>query len=384
MKIRSSSLVIAQSLAPRSRRRASGGTAVLLAGLVYGWHGVARSERRGPLRRARHGASRRSSPPSGPRRPGRAAAASLRGFYGVPLVAYDGTTGGLSGDGRTLVLALATGRCPASRHDALRSSSTRRRSGSAPIVLARLVVVRRDLARRLDALSRRALSAGDRASLPRRALRHASTRQLLRTPIVDRLDGEEAMRGQPVTRSDDAGRPLGVHALRAREHEPFVHALDTVRRQAYCIDLPLDLRRAGADAATARARRRGRMLAVRQGGERVADASTRRRRQVQRQLGRGRRQRLGRVRDLAGDLDDVAVRVVDAELAVRRSSRGRGSPGCPRARRREPSSRACGASSCERAPDEPRDRNAVAARRSRDPSRAPPARTAPRATCSRS
>ncbi len=29
---------------------------------------------------------------------------ALRGFYGVPLVAYDGTTGGLSGDGRTLVV----------------------------------------------------------------------------------------------------------------------------------------------------------------------------------------------------------------------------------------------------------------------------------------
>ena len=30
---------------------------------------------------------------------------ALRGFYGVPLVAYDGTTAGLSGDGRTLVVA---------------------------------------------------------------------------------------------------------------------------------------------------------------------------------------------------------------------------------------------------------------------------------------
>jgi hypothetical protein len=44
----------------------------------------------------------------------------LRGFYGVPLVAYDGTPGGLSGDGRSLVLASygpppATSVRPASR-----------------------------------------------------------------------------------------------------------------------------------------------------------------------------------------------------------------------------------------------------------------------------
>ena len=45
------------------------------------------------------------------------------------------------------------------------------------------------------------------------------------------------MRGYPITRDDERGRPLGVHALRRRGSHPFVHALDTVGREAMCIDL---------------------------------------------------------------------------------------------------------------------------------------------------
>ena len=50
------------------------------------------------------------------------------------------------------------------------------------------------------------------------------------------------MRGQPVTRTASAdGR--WAYTLYARPGaEPFVHALDTVEGEAYCVDLPLDLR----------------------------------------------------------------------------------------------------------------------------------------------
>src|ERR671916_1173097 len=73
-------------------------------GLVYGWPGVAPSERGVHFVafampkstivaavRARDGGVLRQR--------------VVRGSYSVPLVAYDGTSGGLSGDGRVLVLA---------------------------------------------------------------------------------------------------------------------------------------------------------------------------------------------------------------------------------------------------------------------------------------
>jgi hypothetical protein len=60
--------------------------------------------------------------------------------------------------------------------------------------------------------------------------------------IVDRREDEVLMRGQPVTRRSSAdGR--WAYTLYARPSaEPFVHALDTVEGEAYCIDLPLELR----------------------------------------------------------------------------------------------------------------------------------------------
>jgi hypothetical protein len=59
--------------------------------------------------------------------------------------------------------------------------------------------------------------------------------------IVDRLEGEKDMGGEPVARASST-RGRWAYTLYARRgHEPFVHALDTVEREAFCIDLPLDL-----------------------------------------------------------------------------------------------------------------------------------------------
>jgi hypothetical protein len=81
------------------------------------------------------------------------------------------------------------------------------------------------------------------------------------------------MRGWSVTRksSSDGRWAYTLHA-RAQE-EPFVHALHTVRRQAYCIDLPLDLKRP-QQMALRLALRADRMLEVRQGREIVAAIDT--------------------------------------------------------------------------------------------------------------
>jgi hypothetical protein len=101
-----------------------------------------------------------------------------------------------------------------------------------------------------------------------------AARRLLARPIVDSEVGERLMRGWAVTRRTTSdGRWAYTLYARAKK-EPFVHALDTVRRQAYCIDLPLDLRRP-AQMALRLALRSDRMLEVRQGRETVAAVDTR-------------------------------------------------------------------------------------------------------------
>ena len=66
-----------------------------------------------------------------------------------------------------------------------------------------------------------------------------------------------------------------AHTLYARvKKEPFVHALDTLKRKAYCIDLPLDLERDEQMALRLRLRD-DRSLEVRSGQDTVASVDTR-------------------------------------------------------------------------------------------------------------
>lgn len=164
----------------------------------------------------------------------------VRGFYGVPLVAYDGTSGGLSGDGKSLALA-SYGPYPG-------------QAGKTRFVLlsARTLDVLRQVVLpgswSYDAISPDGsmlylvehIAAGQN---PRYRVRSYDlrARALIPGAIVDRLENESVMDGQPVTRAASSdGR--WAYTLYAREkHEPFVHALDTVRREAFCVDLPLRL-----------------------------------------------------------------------------------------------------------------------------------------------
>jgi hypothetical protein len=165
----------------------------------------------------------------------------LRGFYGVPIVAWDNSTGGVSGDGRTLVLG-AYGPAPGS-------------PGATPFAVLSTRTPRPIKRFQLkgswafDAIS----PDGSRLYLieylaaghsPRYRVRSADARtgRLDFEVIVDRREDEVLMRGQPVTRRSSAdGR--WAYTLYARPSaEPFVHALDTVEGEAYCIDLPLELR----------------------------------------------------------------------------------------------------------------------------------------------
>jgi MYXO-CTERM domain-containing protein len=156
----------------------------------------------------------------------------IRGSYGVPGAAYDGSNTGLSFDEHTLVLAAIRERSTNTRLLTLDARSLRPR---AQIVLPGQVTV--------DAISpdgrwlylihyrsvrnnRYDVLAYD---LPRR--------QLLRSPIVDPREPDEKMQGFPITRTMSADGRWAYTLYSDPEGEPFIHALDTERRTAACIDL---------------------------------------------------------------------------------------------------------------------------------------------------
>jgi hypothetical protein len=239
-------------------------------GLVYGWPGVGAGD---GVRFVAFGMPRSTIVAAVRLRDGRVLRSrALRGFVGVPLVAYDGTTGGLSGDDRSLALSSY---------------------GPAPGVTGHtsfVVLDTRSLKPRLrvnlpgtwsfDAISPSGstlylvehISVGADPTYRVRTFDVAERR--LGAAIVDRLEEEQVMGGVPVTRASSRdGR--WAYTLYAREqHGPFVHALDTARRQAFCIDLPLDYRRPKQDQLRLRLEGQGKALAVKIGRTRVAEIDT--------------------------------------------------------------------------------------------------------------
>lgn len=164
---------------------------------------------------------------------------TVPGFYAVPLVAYNGVAGGLSGDGKSLVLSSYgpnPGQTGKTRLVVLNTKTLAPR---------RLITL--DGSWSLDAVSPDAaalfltehLRAGDHPLYRIRAFDTRTGR--LGSPIVDRLEGERDMTGAPVARAASAGGRWAYTLYARRGGHPFVHALDMVKREAFCIDLPLRL-----------------------------------------------------------------------------------------------------------------------------------------------
>jgi hypothetical protein len=205
-------------------------------GLAYGWPGVASSDdvhyvTLGPSKWTVVAAVRSNGHV--------VRTGTLRGFYAVPLVAYDGTTGGLSGDGESLALG-SYGPRPGEL------GKTR-----FVVVNTRSLTVRRTFvlggAWSFDAISPNGstlyltehLRAGDDPLYRVRPLDARTGR--LQAPIVDRLEDEEEMGGVPFARAASADGRWAYTLYARRGAHPFVHALDTAKREAFCIDLPLRL-----------------------------------------------------------------------------------------------------------------------------------------------
>jgi hypothetical protein len=154
----------------------------------------------------------------------------LRGRYGVARVAFDGTTGGVSADGRTLVLtSIATS--PVTRFAVLRLPSLGR---------SQTVVLRGWWA--FDAISPEAktmylIQLGPNGLTYNVRAYDLAHGRLYSQPVVDKREAGDPMRGVPVARvTGDRGR--WAYTLYANGEKPFVHALDTVARRAVCVDLP--------------------------------------------------------------------------------------------------------------------------------------------------
>ena len=81
-------------------------------------------------------------------------------------------------------------------------------------------------------------SAADPTRYAVRAYDLTASRMVPR-PIVDPRERGDAMRGSPITRTTSRDGRWAYTLYDGAGRTPFVHALDTSRRQARCIDLPM-------------------------------------------------------------------------------------------------------------------------------------------------
>jgi len=158
---------------------------------------------------------------------------NVRGSWGIPLAAFDGTSDAVLSDGRTLVLA-----------------STPSRTLSAPTSFAFVDIKKMRVSRTITV---RGSYSFDAVSPDRRYLylvQYVSnvninkyrvrafdlkTDKLLPRIVSDRRSWETTMEGQPISRVNRDGWAYTLYGGTGR---PFIHALDTRHVEAVCIDLP--------------------------------------------------------------------------------------------------------------------------------------------------
>jgi hypothetical protein len=159
----------------------------------------------------------------------------VKGTWGIPLVAYDGTAEGLFPNGRTLLLA-----------QSLYTGQTLRTTTKFTLVDTREMKVSRRIqlkgAFTFDAVSRDGryvylieyMSPEDPSSYRVRAYDlHGAG--LLAKIVSDKHSWATDMRGLPIARLWNEGWAYTLYGANAR---PFIHALDTRNVAAVCINLP--------------------------------------------------------------------------------------------------------------------------------------------------
>jgi hypothetical protein len=159
----------------------------------------------------------------------------LDGTFTIPAVAYDGSASGLSADGSELVLIQPRTSFPRARTSFAVFDARRLR-------LLKLLRLRGDFS--FDAIS----PSGDRIYLiqylsstdpTKYAVRAYDVQagRLLAHPVVDPHEADEQMRGQPLSRAMSPDGRWAYTLYDGNGKTPFVHALDTSRGTARCIDV---------------------------------------------------------------------------------------------------------------------------------------------------
>jgi hypothetical protein len=183
------------------------------------------------------------------------------GSFGIPRITLNGSNGGLSPDGRTLVLADTNAGQPLKQRSSFAILDLNRYR------LRRLAHLHGDFS--FDALSPSGrflylIQHVSRQDMTRYVVRAFDTRsgRLLPQRIADRTQREWVMQGYPMARASSADGRWVYTLYQNPGGYPFVHALDAVRARAHCIGLPWS----GADQAALYNLR----LSVQRGGKALA------------------------------------------------------------------------------------------------------------------
>jgi hypothetical protein len=161
---------------------------------------------------------------------------TLDGLWGIPAITSTGVGGGLSADGRMLVLSE-----PAT-YSGLRSQSRFLVLSTRTLAVEKTIALGGEFG--FDVLSpdRRTMyviqhrSRADLVSYVVRAYDLARNRLLPGTIVAKGETG--SMRGYPISRATGRGGSWVYTLYNRGSGAPFIHALNTARRAAVCIDLP--------------------------------------------------------------------------------------------------------------------------------------------------
>jgi hypothetical protein len=186
----------------------------------------------------------------------------ITGLFGIPAITSGGAAGGLSPDGRLLVLAEPP------NYGGLRQQSRFVVLSTGPLSKVATITLPGEFG--FDAISpdRRTLYVIQHATqsdLVRYVVRayDLAQRRLLPRAIGDKREPDERMRGYPIARATSPGGAW-VYTLYTKvpgSSVTFVHALNAAGRSAFCVDLPAWT--AGESIWDARLDLAGNMLTVR-------------------------------------------------------------------------------------------------------------------------
>ena len=203
---------------------------------------------------------------------GELASAKLDGKWGIPAVTSTGVAGGLSPDGRMLVLSE-----PPS-YNGLRSQSTFLVLSTDALTLKNRIVLKGEFgfdALAPDGRTLYVIQHRSHSDLVSYVVRGYDLRQGRLLPGVIVAKGESgSMRGYPVSRATSKEASWVYTLYHRGSGKPFIHALNTRRRFAVCIDLPWKPGSSNIWLARLALTPDGRRLMVRSGGAAVATVDT--------------------------------------------------------------------------------------------------------------